>query len=270
MCNGATEAIYLTAQAFAGSASTVAIPAFSEYEDACRLNGHHLHFLPRQELGSDSPIPPGLLWTGQPGNPDGRVLPPGALEAVLDARPDVTVVLDEAYIELTRSAQSARPLLEKHPNLLLLRSLTKRYRIPGLRLGYVLGRAETLRRVATFRPPWTVNSLASEAGRFLLSHPAHSSLPLDLWLEESRRLSEAIATLPGFLSQPSHSPFFLCQLQAGSSSELKEWLISRHGLLIRDASNFRGLGPGHFRLCAQDRQSDNSLLEALRRWTSRN
>ena len=66
---------------------------------------------------------------------------------------------------------------------------------------------------------------------------------------------------------PSHTHYFLGHLHHGTAAELKRWLLARHGLLIRDAANFRGLTPGHFRLSTRPATDNQLLINALREWT---
>jgi threonine-phosphate decarboxylase len=265
--SGTTESIYLVAQAWAGHRSTVLTPAFAEYEDACRLHGHTLHFLAWEDLAA-GPLASDLAFICNPNNPTGSVLAPGLLPALLAQNPATVFVLDEAFIEFTASIESAIPLLAVFDNLLIMRSLTKAYAIPGLRLGYVVASTALVARLSRSKAPWAVNALAVAAGHYLFENYARVQLPLARLLAEKTALTTALAENPGFAVVPSHTHYFLACMRRGTAAALKRWLLDQHGLLIRDASNFRGLTPAHFRLGTRSLADNHLLLNALAAWTA--
>jgi threonine-phosphate decarboxylase len=266
--SGTTESIYLVAQAWAGRRSTVLTPAFSEYEDACQLHGHALHFLPWEDLGATQKLASDLVFICNPNNPTGSVLASGLLPALLVQNPATVFVLDEAFIEFTASIESAIPLLAEFDNLLVMRSLTKAYAIPGLRLGYVVASAALVARLSRHKAPWAVNALAVAAGHYLFENYARVQLPLAQLLADKATLVAALAQNSGFDILPSHTHYFLARTRRGTATELKRWLLDQHGLLIRDASNFRELKPTHFRIGTRSPADNQLLLTALAAWTA--
>ena len=259
--NGTAESIYLLAQAFAGVVTTIVYPSFSEYEDACRLHGHTLRFvaweyLDRLEAGST------LLFICHPNNPTGQTFP--SLVSLLSRFPETIFVVDEAFIDFTDQVSSLIPLIGRYPNLLILQSLTKTYAIPGLRLGYVAGSEAVLDRVRAVRPPWTVNVLALETGYYLLDKPA--PFELTSYLRERDDFRQQLQRISSLVVHPTDTHFFLCETTKATAADLKSWLVERHGLLIRDAGNFRGLSPRHFRLATLDPTRNQWLLNALTEW----
>lgn len=268
MGSGTTETIYLVAQAWARRRSTVVTPAFAEYEDAGRLHNHQQNFLTWEDLRADLLLNTDLVFLCSPNNPTGSVLGPRVLETLLANNPRTVFVLDEAFIEFTTDTETAIPLLARFDNLLIMRSMTKAYAIPGLRLGYVLASAPIIARLTRVRAPWTVNALAAAAGHFIFEHFAEVQPPTARLLADRAAFAAQLAALGGVDIFPSHTHYFLGALRRGTAAELKRWLLDRHGLLIRDAANFRGLTPAHFRLCTR-RPADNQLLvNALAEWTA--
>lgn len=264
--NGATELFYLVAHAFAGHDTLLPIPSFKEYEDACSLYQHHITFV--SHTNSEDLLSVGsLMFICNPNNPDGRIWSEKEIRAILSANPDRVVVVDESFIWFAPEASTAVPLLREYPNLLIIRSMTKCYAIPGLRLGYLLGDKHLIAEIARFTFPWSVNALAIEAGKFLLQS-GDSILPdATNLLERQRCFSAQIAALPGFQPLESHTSFFLVHTDADVPC-LKQWLLQNHGLLIRDASNFRGLDKHYFRINTLTDSQNNLLLEALQIWNS--
>ena len=163
---------------------------------------------------------------------------------------------------------TAKPVLpprevNSHPNLILLYSLTKDYCIPGLRLGYMVANPTLIGELKRFRTPWSVNALAIVAAKFLLS--ADSSIDRDALLQQARYLAESLVAM-GIEVEPSDTNFILCRLPKGAADELKQWLVEHYGILIRDASNFAGLTPQHFRIAAQAPEENRLLINAIKAW----
>lgn len=266
--SGTTESIYLVAQAWAGRRSTVLTPAFAEYEDACQLHGHALRFVAWEDLGDTTQLASDLVFICNPNNPTGSVLASGLLAALLAQNPATVFVLDEAFIEFTTSSESAIPLLATFDNLLIMRSLTKAYAIPGLRLGYVAASAALVARLSRGKAPWAVNALAVAAGHYLFENYAQVQLPLTQLLAEKASLAAQLSQNPGLAIMPSQTHYFLARTQRGTAAALKHWLLDQHALLIRDASNFRGLTPAHFRIGTRQPADNQLLLNALAEWTA--
>ena len=248
--NGATDAIYLVAQAYAHLPYAIDQPAFSEYEDACRLF----------ELSEGTG---GLCWVCNPRNPDGYAYSSEEIGRLADSHR--LLVVDQAYERYTcQSLLSPREAVDRR-NVIQLHSMTKTYAIPGLRLGYLVAHADITAHLRRHLRPWSVNALAIEAGRFLLQHDELLVRP-DLC--EAQRLHARLSAIDGLVIQPTATNFMLCCCTRRSSgwltaATLKERLALRYGLLIRDASNFRGLTAGHFRIASQTPAENNLLVEAI-------
>ncbi len=264
--SGATEAIYLIAQSFRGCRSAVLEPTFSEYADASLIHDHHItHISSLANLPADA----SLVWLCVPSNPTGAVLPIVSLLRLFSAHPDILFVLDASYAPYSLEPQLSPADGVKFPNLLMLHSMTKRFGIPGLRLGYVTASAQRLAPLRSLRMPWSVSQPAQDAGLYLLSHKADYQLPVELLCSECRRVASELVAMRGVGQvYPSDSHMLLCRLQARSAASLKEHLARRHGLLIRDASNFCGLDSRHFRIAVQSPSENDQLLSALRPWLS--
>ncbi len=262
--SGVIEAIYLIAQSFRGSLSAVLEPTFSEYADACLI---HAHRLIRIYSLSCLPHDASLVWLCVPNNPTGSVLPLASLMQVFSAHPETTFVLDTSYAPYALQPQLSPADGAKFPNLIMLHSMTKRFGIPGLRLGYVTASAPRLAPLRSLRMPWSVSQPAQDAGLYLLSHKTDYPLPTELLCRERGRVAAELTAMRGVEQvYPSDSHILLCRLQACSAASLKEYLARRHGLLIRDASNFSGLDYRHFRIAVQNPSENDELLSVLRLW----
>ncbi|MBR0222745.1 MAG: aminotransferase class I/II-fold pyridoxal phosphate-dependent enzyme [Bacteroidales bacterium] len=207
-----------------------------------------------------------LIWLCNPNNPTGSVVPVDELRAAIEDHPQTIFVIDQSYGFFTREPLLSATEAIRYPNVIQLHSMTKRYAMPGLRLGYMTGASTLLAHIRNFRMPWSVNALAIEAGLYLCAHPETAPIDLPALLAETRRLRERLNTLPGLTAEPTQTHFFLCRLADHRASDLKQWLADRHGLLIRDASNFEGLDAGAFRIATQTPEENELLVEAVRQY----
>lgn len=261
--NGSTESIYLIAQAFKNSRSDILIPSFAEYEDACRMHGHQLQFIAWEQLVQGYKTEAELLWVCNPNNPTGAII--SDLEHFVSVNVNTLFIVDEAFIEFTSSINSVLRLVSKYSNLLVLRSMTKAYAIPGLRLGYIVGHPDLMQRIRNFKLPWTVNSLALQAGHFIFDHLMEVQVPLSRLLADRGVFANALADL-SFIVCESHTHFLLVETPIFSAAELKKYLLETHHLLVRDAGNFRGLTDRHFRVATLSPAKNELLINALAAW----
>jgi threonine-phosphate decarboxylase len=264
--SGTTESIYLIAQAYAGRTTTIVTPAFAEYEDACRMHGHSLHFMNWEQLVHFPQVTSDLIFICNPNNPTGAVF--SQVADWIRMNPRTLFVVDEAFIEFTNQLDTGIPLLQQFSNLLVMRSLTKAYAIPGLRLGYVVGSSLLIDRLKAVKQPWTVNAMALAAGHFIFDHYAAVQLPLGQLLRDKKEFVDQLTHNPLLRLYDSGTHFFLVQTQKGTAAELKTHLLETHGLLIRDASNFRDLEAGHFRVCTLSPEKNALLVNALAAWNN--
>ena len=247
--SGATDAIYLIAQAFRDRKTYhVYHPTFSEYDDACRLFGY--------EESPDA----ALCWLCNPNNPTGRVVPE---DIVIEASAaHEFLVVDQSYEDYTlcRMPGSADMLCN---NIIQIHSMTKQYGIPGLRVGYITASAGIIRHLRQQYRPWAVNALAVEAGKWLLDNRFSLIPDLKAYLQETQRLQSRLAALEGIEVYETQTNFFLCTIHPHTAAELKDNLAREHGILIRDASNFRKLTPHHFRIATQSPEENDALVDAI-------
>ena len=262
--NGSAEAFYIVAHLTAASHSAICIPSFAEYEDACRCYCHKIEYIHYHKIESEELSGFDTLWIGNPNNPDGWITPPEAIYRLCRKYPKTLFVLDEAYIELCNekvvfSGEDGIP-----DNLIIIRSLTKSFGIPGLRLGYIIAQKEIINSMENNRPPWSVNSLALKAGSFIIDNYINLMPDINELCEESLLLQKSLSGIEGIVVTPSKCNFFLAHSSKITSHILKKRLIENCGILIRDASNFRGLSTSHFRIAAQDRKNNIELIQAIR------
>ena len=265
--NGANEAIYLIAQLYQGWASVIPQPTFTEYEDACMAFGHTISYDTADEL---EVLPEDrIYWICNPTNPTGNVLLKNLINHIVRTRHRYLHVVDQSYADYTLSPMLEPKEMQDCFNLMLLFSLSKKYCIPGLRLGYVTASPIIIGRLKQIRQPWTINAMAIEAGKYLVQNQPKMIPDLEAYLKEAQRLHENLSAVEGLMVMNSATNFMLVNIDEGNIQELKQWLIDNYGILIRDASNFRGLDDHCFRITSQTPEENDTLVKAIteyRQW----
>ncbi len=255
--SGATDAIYLIAQAFREE-GTYAIkkPTFSEYADACRMFGYE----ERPKGGA------ALRWLCNPNNPTGEVKDLEFIDSL--SHRHRWLVIDQSYEDYSRKELPPLSTLLERENIIVIHSMTKRFAIPGLRLGYITAPPAIIERLRANNRPWAVNALAIEAGMWLLTHPdPYYVYRMQDIRVEADILRKNLSNIFGIHVYPSSTNFMLCAVSQASAAELKDYLLREHSFLIRDASNFEGLKPCHFRIAAQQQEFNEELVEAIYTFT---
>lgn len=221
---------------------------------------------PIMPIPSPKPIPqnnpPTLLWLCNPNNPTGFIYTPSEISDL--ARRYAYVVVDQSYEDLTLAPMMTPCEAAASQNIIQIHSLTKTYAIPGLRIGYVVASPMVVGMLRRYVRPWSVNALAIEAGRWLLNHDLKAVPDLPAYLEETQRLRQQLNLIPGIEAAPTHTNFILARVATITAACLKDALARHHHILIRDASNFSGLTPHHFRVSAQTPEENNFLVRAIR------
>ena len=265
--NGSITAFYLLAQAWRGAKSMIAIPSFSEYEDACRLHEHEISFFPTSDDLSELSLEgQDFCWICNPNNPDGKLIHRTELLRLISANPQTTFIIDQAYVAFTTEDMLKPSDVKTHKNLILVQSISKAYNIPGLRIGYLVASPEIAEKVNKYIIPWSVNAIAIEASKYILIHPAQFTLPIRKWQRETADFIYQLSKLDGLEVIPTSTTFFLVRLKKGTAADLKQFLLDNYGILIRDASNFRGLDETYLRLSTQKSEENQILLEGVKVW----
>ena len=273
--NGAAELFTWAARdAAAVGMSSLPVPGFADYSRAlaCWDGAMAMHCLSLDwssvfPQAFSSPGTAGALWICNPHNPTGQLWSRESLEPLLQRYR--LVICDEAFLSLVPDGeqQSLIPLVADHPNLVVIRSLTKLYGIAGLRLGYAIAQPERLQRWAQWRDPWPVNGIASAVGERLLASPAKYQRwcrRAQSWVaKEGAWMQQQLAQLPGITPMPSAANFLVIRAEQ-SLVALREAVEQRHRILLRDCRSFEGLGECWLRIGLQSRRNNRRIIRALK------
>jgi len=282
--NGAAEMIYQLNKVLRPKQVMVIDPTFSEYELAAESAGAEIkHFklrssanfvLDLENLKADLNSDLDLLFICNPNNPTANLIQADKLESVIQkaARENIIVVVDEAFIDfLTEPDQySAIKFLENYDNLVILKSMTKLFAIPGLRLGYALTNKDLSLELEAKRDPWSVNYFSQLAGEIIFSN----SEEIVDYVKLSRK---KIAVERKFLYQklkefeklkvyrPTTNYIFIDISETDhSSADLKQELASS-AILIRNCDSYQGLQDNYIRAAVKARKENEMLIEKLKR-----
>lgn len=264
--NGATELFYLIAQSFKGQSATIVGPTFSEYEDASKIHGLNITHALWENINTLE-YNTNIVFICNPNNPTGEILTTDSIENLLSNNKSVQFIIDEAYIEFTIHTESVVQLINSYPNLCIVRSLTKTFTIPGLRLGYVIAQPEFIDRLSQFKMPWTVNALAILAGEYIFSQYKTLQFNANHLLTETEQFKADLQTVPYLELVKGYTSYVLVKLLKGKAKDLKTYLVNQHGILIRDATNFTGLKGEYFRVSVQSKEANATLIKALKTWS---
>jgi len=279
--NGSTQLVYLLCFALRPRKALVVGPAFSEHANALTLAGAKVRFLPptangdfrfsTKEFMAAWGKADDMAFVTTPNSVTGQLIPRAEIEKI--ARIALIrrrfLVVDEAFIDFAEG-ESVKQLIRDNPFLIILRSLTKFYALPGLRLGYLLAHSRRVAQLAAYLEPWSVNGPAQKVALACLADP-NFGLKTERWLRRERIfLTQALIALKRFQPYPSSANFLLVRIANDNPDalELRSFLLGRK-ILIRACNSFAGLGSDHFRVAVLRRKDNRRLLEALTEWTPR-
>lgn len=278
--NGGAELISLLGRLFRKKRVMIVQPAFSEYETACQSNDcqvfyHQLQadnwrLSPKQVISQVENIHAEALFLCTPNNPTGVVFDETAVLEIVHAcqQRKITVVIDEAFYDFYQPTRSFATYILQYPNLVILRSLTKMYAIPGLRLGYAIAHPEIIQKLANYQPHWSVNGIALQAGQACVVHSDHVYQTIHYINEERQRLFQFFKD-NHFIFSKSQVNFYLLRDRFNDDPlQLFRFLLEK-GIVPRHTANFPGLDGRWLRFAVKLKHENDLLLEALAEWRRR-
>jgi threonine-phosphate decarboxylase len=275
--NGATQLLHLIPRVLKPRSAVLLEPSFSEYSSAlahvgCRI--HRLTLRPRVGFGLDREAlfgllhrtRPDLMILGNPNNPTGKVIPSPLVSELIDlcSKRRVYLVLDESFLDFTPHPSCAREAT-KNAHLIIVRSLTKFWALAGLRIGYLVACKRLVEKLSSNLEPWSVNTLASVAAAESLRDTKYRDRTFELIRRERTFLTKQLVGLGWLEPLPSETNFLLVRITApGITSAVLSDRLAKQNILIRDCSNFNGLGHDYIRVAIRRHSDNQRLVDALR------
>lgn len=281
--NGTTWFIYTIPHALGVKNALILGPTYSDYLDGCRMHGVDVtHWITRHEKGfqvdldqvSDLAGRTGLVFICNPNNPTGTLLAREEIAFLLDRHPDTVFVVDESYLPFVDNAGAYSFVSgPARPNLLVLSSMSKIFRIPGLRTGFLSGAKALVDAVAGFYQPWSVNSLAQAVITDIFDHPGDIEpfyrRTREFITTEKQVFMDAISDLPGLEPVAGHTYFILARLANAAAPDFCR-AVGRDRILIRDCSNFHGLDERFVRFSLKTREENLDLAHSIQKALTKN
>lgn len=272
--NGSTELIYLIPRCFKPKKALLVTPAFSEYGRALLQVGCAVSEFPlsveddfrfdARALLAAIDKKTDVVFVANPGNPSGVGIERTELQMLADGLPEKTLlVVDEAFVDFCPE-KSIIEEVDERKNLIVLRSLTKFYAIPGLRAGYLAGPVDRVRQLATFSEPWSLSTPAIAAARTCLLEEEYRQRSLKLIPQWRQHLADGLSVLDLHIF-PSAANYLLVQLpEGGRTSGTVARVLYQQGLLVRDCSDFSSLDERYLRIAVRGVQENLRLLSGLK------
>ncbi|WP_082918247.1 threonine-phosphate decarboxylase CobD [Oceanobacillus sp. Castelsardo] len=273
--NGGAELISLVGRLLSGKNVLIIEPGFSEYEKACQANDCQIyyHYLkePHWELHINE-IKERLkkidaVFLCNPSNPTGVFYRYDIIVQLLEEckKANTLLIVDEAFYDFVEGYTSIAALIYDYKNLVILRSMTKMFAIPGLRLGYVIAHQSIVEKIAIYQPHWSVNALAMAAGELCLQDESFVYNTIQ-YIKKERTKLFAFFEKEGFTFSPSKVNFYLLKEPQKDNTEVLFTFLLKHGIVPRHTFNFPGLDGKWLRFAIKSAKENNQLMEVLKEW----
>ena len=278
--NGAAELFYLFFETVRPRRVLLPVPSFSEYERAALAAGAEIEYFPLREKNGFAVDAEALLAEaertqadavvlGNPNNPTGTLLPSSTLVHISERLIALgcALVVDEAFLDFRIDEErfTLRKEAGKLPHCFVVRSMTKFYALPGLRLGFGIATPALIRKLETHKDVWNVNLLAQAAGVAVLSDRQYQETSRNFLQAAAPAFCTALAKLPGVARvSPPCVNFLLVHLKDPADKPRIIEGLRKRNILVRDCANFTGLSEGYLRLAVRRLEDNEKLLQAWR------
>ena len=274
--NGSNELFYLIPRALKPEHGIILQPTFREFQDA--LSSANVEIT--DVMNEDDNFPLFNLHDSQlkeskgeciifcnPNNPTGQLIPREEIVKFVEDNTERFVVIDEAFMDFVEEEERFSVLQDACTlkNLIVVRSLTKFYGFPGLRLGFLVASTPIMDKLWEFKEPWTVNSFAQVAGISALADDAFALKTREFVSGEKIFLYEGISQIEGLHPFYPSVNFILIRIDNENIiSSILQNLLIKDKIIIRDCSNFVGLNEKYVRVAVRSRKENQILLNAMK------
>ncbi|HYQ67489.1 histidinol-phosphate transaminase [Actinophytocola sp.] len=278
MANGSTELITWMDHMWIHESIAIPIPTFGRWTDQPMETGKRVDMFPLREadyfqLNVDEYVRfirqrgSRVAVICNPNNPDGGYLPRREVIRLMDELSDLDlVVIDESFIDFVEAEPAPSVAMEAaiRPNVVVLKSLGKNFGLHGIRFGYLVANPGLAGKMRKILPKWNLNSLAETIIFMLAQHGAEYRESLRLLARDRYGMGMQLARVPGLSVYSSQGNFLLVKLGQGmDGTELRDHLLTRHQVFIRECGNKLGMSSQFLRLVVRPQQDVARLMEGL-------
>lgn len=278
--NGAAEIFALLAERYRGKKAILVHPTFSEYETTLQAKSVTIkHIIAPEETGFKLPLEAiykemktaDVLYLCTPNNPTGVLPSTWELLDLIDygKRVQCDLVLDEAFIDFVDEAYSFIPKVLENDHLIIVRSMTKMYAIPGIRLGYVVSHPSVIKEIRSYAPHWNVNGIAAEVGALCFKEREFVE-KTKVYNEQERQKMRTFLMENGCTVTDSVTNYLVFKLKTPLQTRaLYKDLLTR-GFVLRHTENFKGMNGKWLRLGIKKAANMSLLRKELKKWFAEN
>ncbi len=273
--NGSNELFYLLPRALKPEKGVLLQPTFGEFKDAFRNSNVDVVEI----INSDKDLPvinknisrlksveEGMVFLCNPNNPTGQLTRKEDIIGLVNENPKRLIVIDEAFMDFVEDDEKYS-VIKNAPsidNLIVVRSLTKFYGFPGLRLGYLVANESIVNKLMRYKEPWTVNTIAQVAGIAAINDEEFITNTRQYVSVEKDVLYDGLKAIKGIYPFQPTVNFILVRIEYNGITTSKiQNLLLKHNILIRNCSNFVGLDENYFRVAVKTREENRKLLSVL-------
>ncbi|MDN7241826.1 threonine-phosphate decarboxylase CobD [Planococcus sp. N028] len=274
--NGAAEIFTWLARRYHEKRVVLIEPAFSEYRKTLEAEGAEINAVQlKEETGWRLPVAElanavegcAAIYICNPHNPTGLMVSKEDLVVLADAcqKADCEIVVDEAFIDFTGEENSVVPYLTRFSNLIIVRSMTKMYAIPGLRLGYVISAPPIIEALKSGAAHWNVNALSASIGARCFSEHEYRDRIIQTAKKERAQMTEFLIA-HGCAVTDSEVNFLSFQLPVPKQSDKFFMDMLKNGIVLRQTKSFRGMDGRWFRIGMKSADAMKKLREEIAKW----
>jgi threonine-phosphate decarboxylase len=271
--NGTTQLIYTLPVALKTQQALILGPTYSDYADACHMHGVNVayaladestsfcHVLDDVEIDSCDTV-----FICNPNNPTGTLIPSEKIESFCRKYPRIRFIIDESYLPFVPEGKARSLIRSALPNIVVLNSMSKIFRIPGIRIGFIMADRNIIKDIRHYMLPWSVNTLAQAAVSYLMNHDRDVSNFIEntrnYLAEERQFMMSALQSSSEIRLFPSVTSFILAKLERLTAETVSHRLL-KDRILIRNCSNFQGLSGQFIRISLKTHDVNQMLIERL-------
>lgn len=271
--NGGADIIFRLVNAVKPHKVVVPVPSFAEYHEALSQSGceivnyfiNHDNFRINYDILDMLKSDIDMIILCIPNNPTGQLTDENLLFEIIHKayENNILVFADECFIDMTDNPQkySVFKYIRKYSNIFILKSMTKMYAVPGLRLGYgISSDKELVEKTRKSGQPWPVNSMAAAAGAAMFDDSEYRNRFISYLADEREFMYNELKKTGLEVFRPSADYIFF---HSGNNTYIYEKLLEK-GIMIRDCSDYTGLSEGYYRIAVKKHDENKILLEALK------
>ncbi len=274
VANGSSEIIATIPRALCLERTIIPIPAYGDYSASCELMGMSIEKLDMTASGNLSLDlddltawiqGKDLVFIANPNNPTGLTLDADKLREVIKQYESTIFVIDEAFLDFVINGQSL--IHDREANVIVLRSMTKFFAIPGIRLGFAVGCEKIIRKIRKYISPWSVNAFAQEVGVRAIKDRQYAKKTIEVVTGNRQWLFEKLSGVNGLFVFPGQANYLLVKITnaKNTAKQLADRLLQVDAIAIRVCDNYDGLDDSYFRVAIKTQADNQRLFMAISR-----